>query len=49
MIDMNNPSPLIMTHYELIAFIAAAVAVVATMASDWWRARSKSRPAQKDD
>jgi hypothetical protein len=41
MIDMTNPSPLLMTAFERTAFIGAVIGVVVTLALDFWRARSK--------
>jgi hypothetical protein len=41
MIDMTNPSPLLMTGFERTAFIGAVIGVVIAVALDLWRARSK--------
>lgn len=37
--DMTSPNPLVMTHFELIAFVSACTAVVVALAIDFWRAR----------
>ena len=41
MVDLMSPSPLLMTHFELIAFVSAAASVVLAIAVDWWRARGR--------
>jgi len=37
--DMTSASPLVMTHFELIATIAAVAAVLFAITIDVWRAR----------
>ncbi len=39
MVDLTTPNPLVMTHFELIAFVSAVTAVVLAIARDLWRAR----------
>lgn len=41
MIDMNNPSPLLMTGFERTAFIGALIGVLIALALDVWRGRFK--------
>jgi len=36
--DLTNPSPLVMTHFELIATVAAFSAIAIALALDLWRA-----------
>jgi len=40
MIDLHNPNPLLMTHYELIGFCSGLFAVVLSIALDWWKRRA---------
>ncbi len=48
MVDLTTPNPLVMTHFELIAFVAATFAVLLTVALDWWRSkRGGPRPPQR--
>ena len=42
MVDLTNPSPLIMTHFELTGFVGGVVAVIFVIALDYWRGRSKT-------
>lgn len=44
MADLSNPSPLVMTHFELIATLASVFAVIVAVALDFKRSRS-SKPA----
>ena len=39
MTDFDNPSPLIMTHFELISTVAAFAAVFLAMCFDTWKSR----------
>jgi len=39
MVDLTSPNPLLMTHFELIAFVCAVTSVVLAIARDVWRAR----------
>jgi hypothetical protein len=34
MVDLTNPNPLVMTHFELVAFLAAVAGVILTMIHD---------------
>jgi hypothetical protein len=34
MVDLTNPSPLVMTHFELVAFTAGLLGVVVTVIFD---------------
>lgn len=43
MVDLTSPNPLVMTHFELIAFVCAVVAVALAIARDLWRARRGGR------
>ncbi len=40
MVDLNNPWPWPMTHFELCGFIPAVLAVALTIAWDVWRKRA---------
>jgi hypothetical protein len=40
--DLSSPNPLIMTHFEQIATVAALLALCLTIALDWWRGRRSS-------
>jgi hypothetical protein len=42
MADLTSPNPLVMTHFELIAFVSAVAAVLLAIARDVWRARRRS-------
>jgi hypothetical protein len=53
MVDLTNPSPLVMTHFELVAFVSAMIAVVIAAGCDWLAraraagaSRATSRPPQ---
>jgi hypothetical protein len=39
MIDLNDPSPLLMTTFEKCGFFPAVIALVLTIAWDVWRGR----------
>ena len=41
MADLSNPSPLVMTPYEAIAFFAAVAVLALTILRDLWRRRGK--------
>lgn len=43
MADLTSPNPLVMTHFELIAFVSAATAVVLAIVGDLWRAWRRAR------
>jgi hypothetical protein len=48
MVDLTSPNPLVMTHFELIAAVAATFAVVLAVTIDLWRTkRSGPRPPQR--
>ncbi len=38
MVDLTSPNPLLMTHFELIAFVSALSSVVLAIGLDVWRA-----------
>jgi len=44
MVDLTSPNPLVMTHFEFIAFVSAVTAVVLTILIDLWRARQGRGP-----
>ena len=39
MVDLTDPSPLVMTHFELTGFLAAVLGVLAVAISDYLRRR----------
>ena len=43
MVDLTSPNPLVMTHFELIAFVSAVTSVALALACDLWRARRAAR------
>jgi hypothetical protein len=42
MVDLTSPNPLVMTHFELIAFVSAVSAVALAVVLDVWR-RSRGK------
>jgi hypothetical protein len=36
-VDLTTPNPLVMTHFELIAFVSAVSAVALAIVLDLWR------------
>lgn len=48
MIDLNNPSPLVMTEFEALAAVAAFAALGVMAARDWLARRRKRRGADAE-
>lgn len=41
MVDMTNPSPLVMTHFELVGFICGLIGLAGVALRDYLRRRKR--------
>ena len=41
MVDLTDPSPLVMTHFEFIGFISGVLGTLAVVAWDYFRQRNQ--------